>query len=189
MVEWSRLESPTMVKNADDSYIHSPENHEGLLLLPQQLVSLVNLPLIPSIDTVSYMVICTTGLWTHKLTILMFSITLHIIVIACIVQQAMLCISVLCSTPCLHCITSEFHRDHHVTFLLFSHHHSVYTTYMGQSQSLANELITLDQDWVTFSPPPILHLPFPMIYFQVFHLGCNTGVTVGDFWSHHTCHL
>ena len=80
-------------------------------------------------------VICTVGLWTCKLTILTFCITLHLILIHHVVQWTphfwtSHCIPIFHSAPCLHHVTSEFHGDHHMIFILFPHHHCVYTTYV-----------------------------------------------------------
>ena len=94
---------------------------------------------------------------TRKPTKSMFCIMFHIIPIPWVVLQAMLHVSTLYSCTLLHTMPTlyhlKFHRDYHVTFLLFSHHHSIYTTYVRQSQSLVSQLITSDQGWVTFLLP------------------------------------
>ena len=105
----------------------------------------------------TWLLICIIGLWTCKQTNSMFCIMLHIVPIPQVVLQATLHVSTHCSTFLylalhLHHITSEFHRDYHMTFLLFLHH-SIYATYVRQSQSLVSQLIASDQGQVTFLLP------------------------------------
>ena len=70
-------------------------------------------------------------------------------------------ISVLQNALHLHHITPEFHGDYQVTFLLFHHHHSIYTTYVKWSKSSVNQLITSDHTLVTFLLP---YLAFTIFY-------------------------
>jgi len=93
-------------------------------------------------------------LWTCKLSIVMFWITLCIILISSIVQQTTLCISELHSY--LSNITSEFHGDNHMTFLLFPCHHSNYATYMRLSELPDCQLIVLGSRSGHIPPPLIL---------------------------------
>jgi len=63
-----------------------------------------------------------------------------------------------------HCITSEFHRDNHVTPLLLPHHHSNHATIQATWLSFDHVGIQIRLN----SLSPYLTLPYSMFYFWSF---------------------